>query len=214
MDELKLILEEDDYQNKNGLEVKNRGFYEEKISNFEENFTDDENIGKIGNFELCGHFWCTQYSYHENEDNYFEINFQNLDTQIEDKNDLIKFVISFKDSENSTRYKSYISSLCFFKDVNINRSEGYSNFIVKEDYDENIKVLIKNNDIMINIYLCIYESNKDLYNEYFNKFKNQICKNEKYEIQEEIIYEFAVDYWNKNRNLLFSPYFKIENYTW
>jgi len=57
MDELKLILEEDDYQNKNGLEVKNRGFYEEKISNFEENFTDDENIGKIGNFELCGHFW-------------------------------------------------------------------------------------------------------------------------------------------------------------
>ncbi|KAG4105602.1 hypothetical protein H8356DRAFT_1632334 [Neocallimastix lanati (nom. inval.)] len=163
MDELKLILEEDDYQNKNGLEVKNRGFYEEKISNFEENFTDDENIGKIGNFELCGHFWCIQYSYHENEDNYFEINFQNLDTQIEDKNDLIKFVISFKDSENSTRYKSYISSLCFFKDVNINRSEGYSNFIVKEDYDENIKVLIKNNDIMINIYLCIYESNKDLF---------------------------------------------------
>ena len=58
--------------------------------------------------------------------------------------------------------KKKVSSLCFFKDVNINRSEGYSNFIVKEDYDENIKVLIKNNDIMINIYLCIYESNKDL----------------------------------------------------
>eukprot|EP00833_Pecoramyces_ruminatium_P007094 jgi/Orpsp1_1/1181126/evm.model.c7180000075968.1 len=195
-------------KNYNKFDVEVEDYYEFKIDEFE-NFIDDEFNEKEESFEICHHHWSIKLEC-EDENDFINIYLKNLDIKDENKFICGKFIILFKYYKNPLEYKAFNSSLYCFGKANKNDWDScYKSNIYKKDF---IRQFIKDNKIIIGIYLCIYKTSNEL-EKYFNNIKSLI-KNENscYEIENENYYEFAVENWDKNNINYNSTYFNIGNY--
>eukprot|EP00833_Pecoramyces_ruminatium_P004380 jgi/Orpsp1_1/1178412/evm.model.c7180000065174.2 len=213
IDELKNSLNRDEVKNNINFPVVQEDYYECEINDFE-NFINNRNDRNV-TFNSCNHNWnilLVSQGQIINENDHFYVLLQNDDHR-SIEHIYVKIIISFRNSSNFSKYKSFdVSSLyCFSNTKNDIRDTGYEYCINKKGYEE-IKPLVMDNKITLGIYLRIYNTNNRL-DQYINNVKNVINK-EEYEVKYESYYEYAMDYYSVIYDTVYSQDFKIGDYIW
>eukprot|EP00833_Pecoramyces_ruminatium_P016065 jgi/Orpsp1_1/1190097/evm.model.d7180000076563.1 len=190
VNELKEIIDKDDIKNNiNNFEIEKEDYFEFRIREFKDFMEDNEEKENV--FELCNYEWkITIVPYDFN----IHLNLLNKNDKI-----ILKIMYIFRNEEEQIEYKILNLSL-YYSHNGLDDGYYYSN-MNKKDILNLIFPLMKNNDIILGVYIHEYLNNmKDLIKDYGDLFK----------IKNEFYYEFYIDDCNENFNN--TSYFKIEDY--
>ncbi|OUM57685.1 hypothetical protein PIROE2DRAFT_17246 [Piromyces sp. E2] len=162
-----LLVEEDNNNEDNSNEDNNgeqykEGFLEWKIENFD-NLVDGLKGIESPEFTVCHHKWkiklLSSKKLEQNND-YFEVLLINKDIQKDNEYVSTKFILSFSHYKDSTRFKTFSSSLYCFTNTNTDDYySGYQYKIYKNEYEEMLTSLVEDNAIQLTIYIRIYKEN-------------------------------------------------------
>jgi len=210
INELKKVLVENSLSSIDNYEVKEEDYFEWEIHDFE-NFVNSGDDITSPEFSLCGYKWDVQlYSYFGS----FIIYLQNKDIKSSDEHICVKTVISFRNCNDTSKFKASTSSLYSFSNTNWDHYSGYKTEISEKEYEEFLNPLIENDKIMVGVYMRIYNNDK-LVN-HINEIKDLIkLEDNYYEIKGENYYEWAIENWEDIESYSsLSPNFNIGGYEW
>ncbi|OUM63500.1 hypothetical protein PIROE2DRAFT_9917 [Piromyces sp. E2] len=135
---------------------------------------------------------------------------------IKDNNEYVcvKAVISFRNCNDTSKFKATTSSLYTFTNTNWDHYSGYKTEISEKEYEEFLNPLIEDDKIKVGVYLCVYNNDKIV--NHIIEMKDLIkLEDNYYEIKGENYYEWAIENWEDIEIYSsLSPNFNIGGYEW
>eukprot|EP00833_Pecoramyces_ruminatium_P008598 jgi/Orpsp1_1/1182630/evm.model.c7180000082033.1 len=167
--ELKNQIIMDELENSMTFNANAENYFEFELYKFADNFIKKNFETCRFGFKLGGHRWEMNLNsigeLKKRTDNFWIsltlLDYKNMEEEEEEEEIWIKCLYSFRDIENPSNYRSFdVSPYFCYNSANENNYTGYRYNIYYMDYDEFIEPFIKNDKIIIGIYLRIYNSNK------------------------------------------------------